>query len=384
MITIRYKELSNKKYSIYLDYFVGQGKEKKRKYEFLRLYVSKDYSKSKRVLALDKEKVELAGRIRSKRELEIYGIQTANGSAKATNNLSFSGYIGKLLESPDNIRKYKPFTNKLQGFTKNRDIAFSQITVSFIEDLFAYIQDATSRNSAVKLIGNFKTLMNRAYKEGLVSYNPFDRWKIPVKTEIHRVYLELHELKMLNACDYRWNVQVKRSFLFSCFTGLRFSDIKKMKYKDFKVQQNGNSNLQGSTGNLQDFDITLDIMPLKTKGTSGKLLSVPLSSQAQKILDNDCLQGNSVSKEKLVFGGLPNNDSVNLILKDWAKEAGLTKNLHFHAARHTFATLCLTSGIDIYTVSKLLGHSSIENTEVYARILEGKLKQEVQKFHSFL
>jgi site-specific recombinase XerD len=384
MITIRYKPLSSKKYSIYLDFYQEQATGKKRKYEFLRLYVSRNYNKSKRILAIDKDKVDLAMRIRSKRELEIYGIQTEYGNSKTSNNLSLLDYIEKVKNDSNNGSKYQPFVNKLQDFTGNKQIVFSQVSVKFIEELFGYIQDETSRNTAVNYIGILKTVMNKAFKEALISYNPFAKWKIPVKTEIHRMYLELHELKRLNECEYKWNIDVKPAFLFSCFTGLRFSDIKKLKYADIKILQPEDSPVQKSTEYLQNIDIVLELMPHKTKSTSGKRLSMPLSSQAMKILDLDRLMDNTKNKNKLIFEFLPNNDSVNLIMKKWAKQASIEKNLHFHAGRHTFATLCLTSGIDIYTVSKLLGHSSIENTQIYAKIIDRKLKQEVHKFHRFL
>ena len=384
MITIRYKPLSSNKYSIYLDYYQEQATGKKRKYEFLRLYVSRDYNKSKRILAIDKDKVDLAMRIRSKRELEIYGIQTEYGNSKTSNNLSLLDYIEKIKNDSNNGSIYQSFVNKLQDFTGNKQIVFSHVSVKFIEELFGYIQDETSRNTAVNYIGILKTVMNKAFKEGLISYNPFAKWKIPVKTEIHRMYLELHELKRLNECEYKWNIDVKPAFLFSCFTGLRFSDIKKLKYADIKILQPEDSPVQKSTEYLQNIDIVLELMPHKTKSTSGKRLSMPLSSQAMKILDLDRLMDNTRNKNKLIFEFLPNNDSVNLIMKKWAKQASIEKNLHFHAGRHTFATLCLTSGIDIYTVSKLLGHSSIENTQIYAKIIDRKLKQEVHKFHRFL
>jgi integrase len=384
MITIRYKPLSSNKYSIYLDYYQEQATGKKRKYEFLRLYVSRDYNKSKRILAIDKDKVDLAMRIRSKRELEIYGIQTEYGNSKTSNNLSLLDYIEKIKNDSNNGSIYQSFVNKLQDFTGNKQIVFSHVSVKFIEELFGYIQDETSRNTAVNYIGILKTVMNKAFKEGLISYNPFAKWKIPVKTEIHRIYLELHELKRLNECEYKWNVDVKAAFLFSCFTGLRFSDIKKLKFTDIKIIQPDDSPCQKNTEFLQDIDIVLELMPHKTKSTSGKRLSIPLSSQARKILDMDRLMDNAKFKNKFIFEFLPNNDTVNLIMKKWAKHASIEKNLHFHVGRHTFATLCLTSGIDIYTVSKLLGHSSIENTQIYAKIIDRKLKQEVQKFHRFL
>jgi integrase len=106
---------------------------------------------------------------------------------------------------------------------------------------------------------------------------------------------------------------------------------------------------------------------------------VPLSEQALKIL--------SVQKKKrdseLVFFNLPDKNTTNYWLRKWAKEAGIGKHLHFHVSRHTFATLGLTSGIDIYTVSKLMGHTRLDATQVYAKVIEEKKLKEVQKFPGF-
>lgn len=125
---------------------------------------------------------------------------------------------------------------------------------------------------------------------------------------------------------------------------------------------------------------TLLIRPIKTSRTTGNLLKVPLSEQAVTILNEVEMD----KKSELVFNQLPLKNTINFWLKKWAKEAGITKNLHFHMARHTFATLCLTSGVDIYTVSKLLGHTRIDATQIYAKIIEEKKLKEVKKFPSFM
>ncbi len=124
-------------------------------------------------------------------------------------------------------------------------------------------------------------------------------------------------------------------------------------------------------------DGELTFRPAKT---SKKIVKVPLVADVMEILDN--LPRHPSNKR--VFWDLPSSQVVNVYLKFWALEAGLKKNLHFHAARHTFATIGLTFGMDIYTMKELLGHSKIEMTQIYAKIVDQKKKLEMAKFPSLL
>ena len=151
---------------------------------------------------------------------------------------------------------------------------------------------------------------------------------------------------------------------------MRLSDIITLKKEHIQIDKDKDGN---------SFHV-LVIRPIKTTRTSGQLLKAPLSEQAVKIL----AEVKSSSKSELVFDALPQKQVINNWLKKWVKSANISKNLHFHSARHTFATLCLTSGIDIYTVSKLLGHTRIDATQIYAKIIDEKKQKEVQKFPTFI
>lgn len=151
------------------------------------------------------------------------------------------------------------------------------------------------------------------------------------------------------------NSEVKRAFLFACYTGLRFSDLKKLTWG--KIQpENGRHKLQyrqKKTGGFEYF---------------------PLSETANKLLKDDSNIINFPNKQ--VFK-LPVLRYYNYVLKQWAKKAGIGKHLSSHVARHTFATLALTNGVDLYTVSKLLGHRDIAATQIYAKIIDKKKEEAV-------
>ena len=160
-----------------------------------------------------------------------------------------------------------------------------------------------------------------------------------------RSYMTIEEVRALIATPIH-NEKVKNAYLFSCFCGLRISDIIGLKWKDV-FMDNG--------------QYRLAVAMQKTK----EPIYLPLSNEALKWMPK---RGDK-SADEYVFK-LPS--SINQILKPWAEAAGITKQFSFHTARHTFATMMLTLGADLYTVSKLLGHTSVRMTQVYAKIINKK------------
>ena len=137
------------------------------------------------------------------------------------------------------------------------------------------------------------------------------------------------------------------TYLFACFVGLRYSDIQKLVWGDLATDEQGNTRIIGETK--------------KTKTAFNNL--VPLS--ALQFLP-------ARGKDFEPVFNLPGNVFTNRKLSEWAKAAGIDKKITFHTARHTFATLLLTKGADLYTVSKLLGHSNISTTQIYAKVIDKK------------
>lgn len=200
----------------------------------------------------------------------------------------------------------------------------------------------------------FTHAMNEAVREGMIDYNPMSRLRQEdkVRTPGRQIkYLSIDEVKRLimnGNCQDR----VKRAFLFSCFCGLRFSDVSALTWGNVKA---------GSNTKLR-----IELIVMKT----GMPLTVYLSDEACKWLPERRETTANVFQ-------LPSAVWVNKILKRWGKSAGINKRLTFHVAAHTFATMMLTLGADLYTTSKLLGHSSIKTTQIYAQIVDKKKEEAV-------
>lgn len=186
--------------------------------------------------------------------------------------------------------------------------------------------------------------------------------KKPLKGEdSQREFLTIEELERMKETFVR-NPETKRAFLFACYTGLRISDIKSITYGDIREEQT----TQGERVYV------IRKMMIKTR----KNVSVPLCKKALSYLPEDLTQH---PKDERVFD-LPGESSMNGMLKTWARDAGVNKVVTFHTSRHTFATLALTLGADIYTTSKLLGHQNVRTTQIYAEVIDAKKEEAISLF----
>ena len=164
--------------------------------------------------------------------------------------------------------------------------------------------------------------------------------------ESQREYLTLEELNQLAATPCDSDI-LKRAALFSALTGLRHSDIKQLKWRDVVKDKE---------------HYKLHFTQQKTKGAE----YMPISDQAH------LLCGEHGDADRLVFEGLQDPSWINRPVKKWIETSGITKHITFHCFRHTYATLQLTNGTDIYTVSKMLGHRKVTTTQIYAKIVDEK------------
>lgn len=169
----------------------------------------------------------------------------------------------------------------------------------------------------------------------------------PKRKRTEREYLTMDEIRLLSQTHF-YNEMLKRAFLFSCFCGLRHSDIAALTWENLRKDKAGNTQLH--------------IIQQKTQ----EIISLPLSSEALKQLPE---RGKALDTER-VFNGLISLGRTNEVLSRWGKDAGIQKHITFHTARHTHATMMITLGADIYTVSKLLGHTNIQTTQIYAKIVD--------------
>lgn len=230
-------------------------------------------------------------------------------------------------------------------------LLLSRCDRAFVLDFVQYLRHDYGRPLAESTVAKKYAALQFAFKEavreGLLATSPCDR--LSGKEKPHapastRAYLTAEELHTL-ANTPPPSEALRSVYLFSCFTGLRISDIKA---------------LQWSAINRSGERWALSIRQQKTQ----EPLTLPLSATAQSLLPDP--------SEGLVFPDLSDLPVLNRQLKRWAKAAGIEKRLTLHTARHTFATLCLTQGVDIYTTSKLLGHSSVATTQIYAKIVDEK------------
>ena len=376
-VRIRFKQLSNGNQSIYLEYYTGDVIRKenyvggKRKYEFLKLYLIPERTREDK--AKNEATLALAKAIQSKRIVEVqndaHGFQNTNKSR--VNLLDYLENIGKQSAEQGSRNYARTVLNTVRALKLFRGdyIAFRDVDKEFLSEFTDYLRQMPkaskygvlkaggrlSNNSVVSYYGTLRTAINRAYKEGIITVNPTKEFDFASKVRqepSRREYLTRDELKTLINTECRHEI-VKRAFLFSCLCGLRVSDIRKLRWCD----------LQRSGGRVR-----IEITMQKTK----EPLYLPISDEALKWLP----ERGEANDSDFIFP-LTHEGTVNDTLQHWAKVAGITKHISFHVARHTHATMMLTLGADLYTVSKLLGHKNIATTQIYAKIVDKKKEEAI-------
>ena len=376
-VRIRFKQLSNGNQSIYLEYYTGDVIRKenyvggKRKYEFLKLYLIPERTREDK--AKNEATLALAKAIQSRRIVEVqndaHGFQNTNKSR--VNLLDYLEHIGKQSAEQGSRNYARTVLNTVRALRLFRGdyIAFRDVDKEFLSEFTDYLRQMPkaskygvlktggrlSNNSVVSYYGTLRTAINRAYKEGIITVNPTKEFDFASKVRqepSRREYLTLDELKTLINTECRHEI-VKRAFLFSCLCGLRVSDIRKLRWCD----------LQRSGGRVR-----IEITMQKTK----EPLYLPISDEALKWLP----ERGEANGSDFIFP-LTHEGTVNDTLQHWAKVAGITKHISFHVSRHTHATMMLTLGADLYTVSKLLGHKNIATTQIYAKIVDKKKEEAI-------
>jgi integrase len=253
--------------------------------------------------------------------------------------------------------------NYLKKFVGNEKLTFAQLTTKKLNEFADFaLKDNLSPNSLNLYLVILKSFWNKAIKEKevILKENPFDNFVKPKTTTPKIEYLDTTEIDLLLKTETNFNPQIRFAFLFSCFTGLRFSDIQALTW-----------------ANIVDNHIEF-----RQKKSQKEAMKNPLPNIALQILEK-IAPINKVATEK-VFRELPtNNGYINDKLKIWAATAGIKKNLHFHVARHTFATLQISNETSVYVVSKLLGHSSVGMTQKYAKVIDSQKQQAMDKMNDF-
>lgn len=270
------------------------------------------------------------------------------------------------------LRHYAGTYKILDAFlkkSKKTSMLVSDINYRFIKDLDYYMNVHYTSPTGEKIVQNtinkhharFRAIINAAIKEGLVHKNPYTQFGLKFK-RVEREKLDQSELDNIQALDLSDNRsldKIRDIFLFSCNTGLRFQDAQDMVIDNVKDFKNGAKYIEIQMG--------------KTK----EIVSVPLTTQAISIIEKYNDYPDRIVQRKI----LPSisNQKFNVFMDVIRKMAGIDKTVTHHIARHTFATIALNKGINIVVVQKLLGHTTVKTTEIYAKMLEETIFNEMKK-----
>ena len=265
-------------------------------------------------------------------------------------------------------KRFKTARNHLNDFIRykgSNDLVFGAITSEWIHDYeyFLKTQKNISHNTTLRYIKLFKKIYGIALRNGWVKKDPFTSFKIRFQT-VNREHLSLSEIKTIKEKELhteRLN-QVRDVFLFCCLTGFRYSDVKELTKHDIHINTDGTKSIIKKIK--------------KTKGT----VRIPLIKTALEIINK--YEDDFYCKVKGLLLPVVSNQNTNAYLKEIASLCGIEKNLTFHIARHTFATVFLELGISMESVKAMLGHSDITTTQIYGKITDKKLMSEMDKIKS--
>lgn len=355
-VKVRTKKLADGSESVYLDIYVdGQ-----RRYEFLKLYLLPEINA--KVKEQNKETLAAVETIKSQRIIEITKSKAGLKNTKNRSKISLADWMQTFIDNQKRkgvrgIHVYESTQKIVEQFRKGTKMwqIDKQWCIDFIDWLQYTYKTKTGNNltpkSANDYLGIFSGALNAAVRDDIIPENPMKLLtadqgiKVP---ESQRQFLTIEEIKLLTATPCK-REDVKMAYLFACYCGLRISDVRSIKWSD--IIKDGDNYLVG-------------VIMQKTR----KPIYIPLSKQALGCMP----EKGEAPADSVIFSSLPGKTYVGLVLREWMKTAGITKHITFHTSRHTFATTMLTVGGDLYTTSKLLGHSSVRTTQIYAKIIDSK------------
>jgi integrase len=362
-VSLRQKAISKKRQSLYLDFYPAiphpeTGKPTRR--EFLGMYLF-DTNKNPVDKQHNKETYQLAEQIRQKKENflnkpEIYSeYEKEQLKKKEQNEYNFLNYFQQLIDKRNgsNADNWTAALKYLKVFSTDT-LKVGDLNERFCNEFKEHLLNTYSlkrqnkrlaQNTALSYFNKFKAALKQAYKDDVLSFDLNSKVSPIKEAETKKEFLNLEEVNLLVKTPCK-NEQLKRAALFSILTGLRFSDIKNLSWDEIEF--------------IQDHGYIIKFQQQKTKGIE----TLPISEQAYQLLGE---QGNAA---ELLFKGLSYSAMISKELKQWTTAAGIDKKITFHCFRHTYATLQLFNGTDLYTVSKMLGHKSLKTTQVYAKIVD--------------
>jgi site-specific recombinase XerD len=274
--------------------------------------------------------------------------------------------------APGTLERYKTSLKHTNDFLKWKynvsDIDITKIDHIFVTEYEFYLRSVRkcANNTAVKYIKNFGKIIRICLANGWIEKSPFANYKSKVK-EVERVFLAEEELEVMANKEIKFErlALVRDIFLFSCYTGLAYIDVKQLTSLNINIGIDG---FKWIFTNRQ-----------KTETKS----NIPLLPMAEEIIAKYKDHPQCINQGKLL--PILSNQKMNAYLKELADMCNINKELTFHIARHTFATtVTLTNGVPIESVSKMLGHRNLKTTQHYAKILDRKVSEDMMNLRDKL
>lgn len=366
-VTLRQKKISKGKISLYLDFYpplVDPETKKATRREFLKLYL---FEKPRTTLEKNhnRETKLQAQSICSARQLDIQA-NRFDFIFKDSKQIDFLKFFKKLTSqrwnSDGNHGNWLSAYKYLEKFTGGQ-CSTTDVDLAFCEDFKSFLQTTTSiksetrklsQNSQASYYSKFSVAIDEAFKKGHLKENYMLKIDAIKQKETEREFLTLEELKALFSTECEIP-QLKSAAMFSALTGLRWSDLINLTWGEIQYSK--------INGHFIRF--------IHEKTDRPQTLNI-----AQQAVD---LLGFPKAKEEKIFNGLKYSAWTNLKLSEWVMRAGIAKKITFHCFRHTYATLQLSLGTDIYTVSKLLNHKNVKTTQIYAKVIDQKRKEAAER-----
>lgn len=364
-ITLKKKKLQNGRYSLFLEYYKGstQNSEGKRihlrDFEYLKLYPHQE-PKTAAEKKENKEIYTYSEQILSIRKAEYFQGRFDIKNTTKSKKPFLDFFTEKTEEKIDSPKNYGNWTATLIHLKKciSANLTFDEVDENFVKRVRLYFDKEArtksdtplSLNSKYSYFNKFKACLRAAFDEGYLSINYASKIKSFEQAESQREYLTHQELQSLANTPCKYEV-LKRAFIASALSGLRWSDINTLVWSEVRDEDNGVSKI--------------NFRQEKTDGVE----YLYISKQIRELF------GERQAPPERVFKGLKYSAVYNNEIVRWCNRAGISKHITFHSARHTNAVLLLENGADIYTVSKRLGHREIRTTAIYAKIVDAKMKE---------
>jgi len=361
-VTLRQKPIAGNKQSLYLDFYpaiMNYETEKPTRREFLGFHIF-DNPKNPTDKKHNKETLQVAEQIRQRKQNEldkpeIYSEQEKELlRVKKLGEKDFISFFAEQVEKRTNstLTTWESSLKHLKTYTKG-SLQFKDVTAVWLNDFRNYLLNTNlATNSVILYLSQLKTVLRQAHKNKLMPDYLGEEIESIKKEDTHRDFLTIEEMNKLIKADCRKPI-VKQAAIFSALTGLRYSDCEKLKWSEVQANETG---------------YFLDYSQQKTKNKE----LLPISEQAVNLL------GERKEPTDRVFKGLIYSKCTQNIPR-WLAAAGINKDITFHCFRHTYATLQLSQGTDIYTVSKMLGHHDLKTTQIYAKVMEKAKRDAAEK-----